>query len=65
MEPHAPLLFNACRETEARGELAIEDIPRASRSFLAAIAGQVFWPELVKPGCGGSDEDAVALTLAR
>jgi hypothetical protein len=40
------------------GDLSVSNIPRASREFLALIAGQVFWPELVAPGCGGTDEEA-------
>jgi TetR/AcrR family transcriptional regulator of autoinduction and epiphytic fitness len=40
------------------GTLDIPDIPRASREFLAIIAGQAFWPELIVPGCGGTNEEA-------
>lgn len=54
------------------GTLDVADIPHASRQFLAMIAGQVFWPELVVPGCGGTKEEvvqvvdeAVAMTIAR
>jgi TetR/AcrR family transcriptional regulator of autoinduction and epiphytic fitness len=54
------------------GTLAVPDIARASREFLAMIAGQAFWPELVVPGCGGTEEEAdavvrhaVAFMLAR
>ncbi len=53
------------------GGLTVPDIPNVSRAFLATIAGQVFWPELLVPGCGGTDsetsavvENAVAMTLA-
>ncbi len=58
-------------EMEA-GALAIDDVRAASSQFLAVIAGQAFWPELLVPGCGGTDiemveivEHAVALFLAR
>jgi TetR/AcrR family transcriptional regulator, regulator of autoinduction and epiphytic fitness len=40
------------------GTLDIPDIPRASREFLALIGGQAFWPELVMPGSGGTNEEA-------
>jgi TetR/AcrR family transcriptional regulator of autoinduction and epiphytic fitness len=43
------------------GELVIPDIPNTSRAFLATIAGQVFWPELVVPGCGGTDAEVRAV----
>ena len=53
------------------GELVELDIPNISRAFLATIAGQVFWPELIVPGCGGAEADvravvdqAVAMVLA-
>jgi len=53
------------------GYLVIDDIRSASEQFLALIAGQCFWPELISPGCGGSDEEvvevveqAIALLLA-
>lgn len=35
----------------------------AANQFLAVIAGQVFWPELITKGCGGSEED-VELVVA-
>jgi TetR/AcrR family transcriptional regulator of autoinduction and epiphytic fitness len=47
-------------ETSA-GSLCIADIPKASRQFLAIIAGQVFWPELVVPGCGGTKSEAAEI----
>ncbi len=54
------------------GTLKALDVPAASRAFLATIAGQVFWPELVVPGCGGTDREmeaavdqAVSMMLAR
>lgn len=37
--------------------LVVADIESASSAFLATIAGQVFWPELMAPGCGGTDAD--------
>jgi TetR/AcrR family transcriptional regulator, regulator of autoinduction and epiphytic fitness len=43
------------------GTIEILDIPQASRAFLAVIAGQAFWPELLVPGCGGSDAEAAAI----
>ncbi len=43
------------------GELAVPDIPDAARAFLAGIAGQAFWPELVGPGCGGTDEEMIEI----
>jgi len=56
----------------AAGTLAVPDAARAARQFLAVIAGQAFWPELLVPGCAGSEADAdaavdqaVALMLAR
>jgi TetR/AcrR family transcriptional regulator, regulator of autoinduction and epiphytic fitness len=65
--------LNAYLEAEVRaGALGVPDVPAASRAFLATIAGQVFWPELVVPGCGGTDSEvgvivdqAVAMMLAR
>ncbi len=58
-------------EVEA-GSLSVADVPQASRQFLATIAGQAFWPELVVPGCGGSEaegnavvDEAVKTMLAR
>ncbi len=64
--------LNAYLDAEVKaGALAVPDIPNTSRAFLATIAGQVFWPELVVPGCGGTDADveavvdqAVAMMLA-
>lgn len=71
----APYLawLNTYLAAEVRaGELAVPDVARASREFLALIAGQAFWPELVVPGCGGDAEEAelvvtqaVAFMLAR
>lgn len=56
----------------AAGTLGVSDAARAARQFLAAIAGQVFWPELLVPGCAGTEADAdaavdqaVSLMLAR
>ncbi|WP_246216322.1 TetR/AcrR family transcriptional regulator [Paraburkholderia agricolaris] len=43
------------------GVLAVPDVPAASRNFFATIAGQVFWPELVLPGSGGTDADVEAV----
>jgi AcrR family transcriptional regulator len=40
------------------GTLAIEDAQVAADQFLALIAGQCFWPELMAPGCGGDDAEA-------
>jgi AcrR family transcriptional regulator len=65
--------LNAYLEAEVKaGALTVPNIPDASQAFLAAIAGQVFWPELIKAGCGGSDDetaeivdDAVTTMLAR
>ena len=39
------------------GSLGVADVPRTSREFLALIAGQAFWPELVVPGCGGTEAE--------
>lgn len=54
------------------GHLVIDDIRVASSQFLALIAAQSFWPELIVPGCGGTDaemaevvEQATAMMLAR
>jgi TetR/AcrR family transcriptional regulator of autoinduction and epiphytic fitness len=33
------------------------DASAAANQFLAVIAGQVFWPELITKGCGGSEVD--------
>jgi len=65
--------LTAYLEAEAgAGTLAVADAGRAARQFLAAIAGQVFWPELLVPGCAGTEADAdaavdqaVSLMLAR
>jgi TetR/AcrR family transcriptional regulator, regulator of autoinduction and epiphytic fitness len=65
--------LNSYLEAEVRaGALVVPDIPAASRAFLAMIAGEVFWPELMVPGCGGTDkqvavivDEAVAMMLAR
>lgn len=43
------------------GVLVVPDALAASRSFLATIAGQVFWPELVLPGSGGTEAEVSAL----
>jgi TetR/AcrR family transcriptional regulator, regulator of autoinduction and epiphytic fitness len=43
------------------GELVVPDIPNTARAFLAIIAGQVFWPELMVQGCGGSDAEVEAV----
>jgi hypothetical protein len=50
----------------------VPDRATAARQFLAVIAGQAFWPELVVPGCGGTQaevaaivDEAVAMMLAR
>jgi TetR/AcrR family transcriptional regulator, regulator of autoinduction and epiphytic fitness len=43
------------------GTLTVPNVPQAARQFLATIAGQAFWPELLVPGCGGTDEEAVAV----
>lgn len=44
----------------------------AANQFLAVIAGQVFWPELITKGCGGTDaemedvvRDAAELVMTR
>jgi len=65
--------LNEYLEAETRaGTLSVGNIPNASRQFLATIAGQVFWSELIVPGCGGTDadaakvvEEAVFIMLAR
>jgi TetR/AcrR family transcriptional regulator, regulator of autoinduction and epiphytic fitness len=55
--PYLELLEQYLAAERDAGSLHIENIPMAARAFLATIAGQVFWPELVAPGCGGSDEE--------
>ncbi len=54
------------------GHLMIDDTGIAASQFLALIAAQSFWPELIVPGCGGTDaemaevvEQAIAMMLAR
>jgi TetR/AcrR family transcriptional regulator of autoinduction and epiphytic fitness len=54
------------------GHLVIDDVSVAASQFLAIIAAQSFWPELIVPGCGGTDaemaevvEQAIAMMLAR
>jgi TetR/AcrR family transcriptional regulator of autoinduction and epiphytic fitness len=64
--------LNAYLAAEVKvGALAVPDISIASRAFLATIAGQAFWPELIVPGCGGTDKEvglivdqAVTMVLA-
>ncbi len=48
------------------------DASAAANQFLAVIAGQVFWPELITKGCGGTDaemedvvRDAAELVMVR
>jgi len=57
---------------KSAGTLDLDDPGNVARAFLATIAGQVLWPELVVAGCGGSDDaarqvvtEAVETTLAR
>ncbi|MEL4887278.1 TetR/AcrR family transcriptional regulator [Pectobacterium betavasculorum] len=59
-------------ETVAAGYMVVPNVESASRAFVAMIAGQVFWPELIVSGCGGTDEEmkravdeAVAIMMAR
>jgi|TARA_B110001454_G_scaffold219067_1_gene249731 AcrR family transcriptional regulator len=52
-----------CAERQV-GTLIIADVRAASNQFLAIIAGQVFWPDLIVPGCGGSDEEMVEVVEA-
>jgi len=47
-----------CAEEQA-GTLVVPDADVVANQFLALIAGQSFWPELMAPGCGGTDADAV------
>jgi TetR/AcrR family transcriptional regulator, regulator of autoinduction and epiphytic fitness len=50
--------LNAYLDAEVKaGVLSVPDIPAASRTFFATISGQVFWPELIMLGRGGSDAD--------
>jgi TetR/AcrR family transcriptional regulator, regulator of autoinduction and epiphytic fitness len=58
-------------EVEA-GHLKIDDVEVAASQYLAIIAAQSFWPELIVPGCGGTDaemtevvEQAILMMLAR
>lgn len=57
---------------KSAGTLLLDNPSNVARAFLATIAGQVLWPELVVAGCGGSDDsarqvvkEAVETTLAR
>nr|WP_269111127.1 TetR/AcrR family transcriptional regulator C-terminal domain-containing protein [Acetobacter senegalensis] len=57
---------------KSAGTLILDDPGNVARAFLATIAGQVLWPELVVAGCGGSDDaarqvvtEAIETTLAR
>jgi TetR/AcrR family transcriptional regulator, regulator of autoinduction and epiphytic fitness len=43
------------------GTLAVPDLPNTARAFLATIAGQVFWPELMVLGCGGTHAEVEAV----
>jgi TetR/AcrR family transcriptional regulator of autoinduction and epiphytic fitness len=40
------------------GTLSVDSAEVAADQFLAMLSGQCFWPELVAPGCGGTDQDA-------
>lgn len=62
--PFLDRLETFLRAETAAGFLAIEDSRAASNQFLAVIAGQVFWPDLVVPGCGGSEEEMTAVVAA-
>ena len=46
------------------GLLEIDDVAAVARAFLATISGQAFWPELVVPGCGGSDAKVEAIVAS-
>lgn len=56
--PYLANLESYLRSEVKTGTFKISDVQRASREFLAVIAGQAFWPELVVPGCGGTNEEA-------
>lgn len=45
------------------GTLVVPDAQVAANQFLALIAGQNFWPELMAPGCGGTDAEAAATVV--
>ncbi|KAF1021577.1 MAG: Nucleoid occlusion factor SlmA [Pseudomonas sp.] len=54
------------------GRVKIDHFAKVANQFLAVITGQVFWPELIGVGCGGTDEevhqiveDAVGLIIAK
>lgn len=40
------------------------DAETAANQFLAVIAGQVFWPELIMKGCGGTEADVEEVVTA-
>ncbi|MEI9428030.1 TetR/AcrR family transcriptional regulator [Mesorhizobium sp. Cs1299R1N3] len=71
-EPYLDRLSAYVIEEAQAGNLVVPDAKLAAQAFLATIAGQAFWPELMAPGCGGTDKDlsviideAVATFLAR
>lgn len=70
--PFLQRLEDYLRAQAAAGRMVVDHAETAASQFLAVITGQSFWPELIGPGCGGSDgdveqvvEEAVKLILAR
>jgi TetR/AcrR family transcriptional regulator of autoinduction and epiphytic fitness len=70
--PFLKRLEDYLRTQASAGRLVVDNVEMAANQFLAVITGQSFWPELIGPGCGGSNEDvervvdeAVKLMLAR
>lgn len=70
-----PYLLRLSAYLEAETSAGILDVANpliAARQFLAVIAGQAVWPELLSSGCGGTEdevsavvEEGVAMMLAR
>lgn len=70
-----PYLFRLSAYLEAEtgaGLLNVTNPLFAARQFLAVVAGQAVWPELMVRGCGGTEDDVivvveegVAMMLAR
>jgi AcrR family transcriptional regulator len=70
-----PYLFRLSAYLEAETSAGILNVSNpliAAQQFLAVIAGQAVWPELLSSGCGGTEdevsavvEEGVAMMLAR
>jgi TetR/AcrR family transcriptional regulator, regulator of autoinduction and epiphytic fitness len=62
--PYLDFLTAYLKAEAKAGHLKVSNVPRASRQFLALIAGQVFRPQFVVLGCGGADDEAVDVEQA-